>query len=237
MGMGKLIALELRRIRLRPYHLAAGACGAAMLAFLYLMAAIPRMDPADGDTALLASYDFLLGLTQLVFLAVFTVFAGVMSARFVVEGYSGTQALLLFSYPVSRRKVLLVKLAVALLYPAAAMFLWGTAAQGVFFLTEALLPLCPDTLTAGTVLWSLCSLLCRSLLAGLLGLMAAGLGLWRRSIPTAIISALLLSCLACQGLSALLPFRPAMGLALIAGAVPAAWALRYMIRQVDEMEV
>ena len=34
MGMGKLIALELRRIRLRPYHLAAGACGGAMTCLL-----------------------------------------------------------------------------------------------------------------------------------------------------------------------------------------------------------
>ena len=39
--MRKLIALELKRNRLRPYYIAVLICGATMLGFQYLMAAIP----------------------------------------------------------------------------------------------------------------------------------------------------------------------------------------------------
>ena len=43
--MRNLIALELKRNRLRPYHIATLICGVTMLGFQYLMAAIPHMDP------------------------------------------------------------------------------------------------------------------------------------------------------------------------------------------------
>ena len=47
--MHKLIVLELKRNRLRPYHIATLICGVTMLGFQYLMAAIPYMDPTEPD--------------------------------------------------------------------------------------------------------------------------------------------------------------------------------------------
>lgn len=43
--MRNLIALELKRNRLRPYHIATLICGVTMLGFQYLMAAIPIWTP------------------------------------------------------------------------------------------------------------------------------------------------------------------------------------------------
>ena len=50
--MRNLIALELKRNRLRPYHIATLICGVTMLGFQYLMAAIPYMDPTEPDAEL-----------------------------------------------------------------------------------------------------------------------------------------------------------------------------------------
>ena len=43
--MNKLISLEVKRNRLRPYHIAVLICGFILLAFHYFMAAIPLIDP------------------------------------------------------------------------------------------------------------------------------------------------------------------------------------------------
>ena len=62
--MHKLIALELKRNRLRSYHIAVLICGIAMLGFQYLMAAIPYMDPTEPDAELFSQYPFLRGLAR-----------------------------------------------------------------------------------------------------------------------------------------------------------------------------
>ena len=64
--MHKLIVLELKRNRLRPYHIATLICGVTMLGFQYLMAAIPYMDPTEPDAELFSQYPFLMGITCLV---------------------------------------------------------------------------------------------------------------------------------------------------------------------------
>lgn len=66
--MYKLIALELKRNRLRPYHIATLICGVTMLGFQYLMAAIPHMDPTEPDAQLFSQYPFLMGIALIALL-------------------------------------------------------------------------------------------------------------------------------------------------------------------------
>ena len=174
--MRNLIALELKRNRLRSYHIAVLICGVAMLGFQYLMAAIPYMDPTEPDAELFSQYPFLMGITCLVCMAIFSILSAVMASRFVVEEYSGKRAILLLSYPISRKKVLCAKLMLVFAYTAGGMLLCGAVVQAVFFLTESLFPLCSDQLTIKVFLQSLGFLLSCSVLAGLLGVVSLWFG-------------------------------------------------------------
>lgn len=69
--MRNLIALELKRNRLRHYHIATLICGVTMLGFQYLMAAIPHMDLNEPDAELFSQYSFLMRITCLVCMAFF----------------------------------------------------------------------------------------------------------------------------------------------------------------------
>ena len=89
-----------------------------------------------------------------------------MGTRFVIEEYSGAKAVLLFSYPISRKKMMGAKLWLVFCYPVAAMLLCGIVIGGVFFFTESLFPLCADNLTWETIGWAFLSLLFHSLLSG-----------------------------------------------------------------------
>ena len=108
--MTKLLSLELKRNCLRSYNLATVLCGVSLLVFQYFMAAIPYIDPTDADIALFSSYDFLFNLNHLLGMMAFSILGTVMGARFIVEEYSGRRAILLFSYPLSRKKLMGVKL-------------------------------------------------------------------------------------------------------------------------------
>lgn len=210
--MRNLIALELKRNRLRPYHIATLICGVTMLGFQYLMAAIPYMDPTEPDAELFSQYPFLMGITCLVCMAMFSILSAVMASRFVVEEYSGKRAILLLSYPISREKVLCSKLVLVFAYTVGAMLLCGAVIQAMFFLTESLFPLCSDQLTIEVILQSLGFLLCCSVLSGLLGVVSLWFGFHKKSVSMTVVASVVLATIVCQIISAALTFLPIMGI-------------------------
>ena len=235
--MRNLIALELKRNRLRPYHIATLICGVTMLGFQYLMAAIPYMDPTEPDAELFSQYPFLMGITCLVCMAMFSILSAVMASRFVVEEYSGKRAILLLSYPISRKKVLCAKLMLVFAYTAGAMLLCGAAIQTVFFLTELLFPICSDHLTIKVVLQSLGFLFCCSVLAGLMGVIALWFGFRKKSVPVTIVTSVILAALVCQVISAAIQYIPVLWIVIGIAAICSLIAALDLFRHVDGMEV
>lgn len=232
-----LISLEIRRVSLRPYYLAALICSVTMLAFHYFMAAIPLIDPSETDAALFSSYEFLFSLNQLLSLSAFTILGAVMGARFIIEDYSGARAILIFSYPVSRKKIMGAKLLLIFSYSTAAMLLCGVVTGGLFLLTESLFPLCPDTLTAGTAVWIMLSLLCHALFTGFLTLISVWIGFRRKSVPVTIVSAVIVASVVCQVLSAAFAFHPALFLLTGMAAASAVMAVNNLTHSVENMEI
>lgn len=235
--MRKLIALESKRNCLRPYHIAVLICGATMLGFQYLMAAIPHMDPTEPDAELFSQYPFLMGITCLVCMAIFSILSAVMASRFVVEEYGGKRAILLLSYPISRRKVLRTKLMLVFLYTVGAMLLCGAVIQTVFFLTELLFPICSDHLTIKVILQSLGFLLCCSVLAGLMGVIALWFGFRKKSVPVTIVASVILATLVCQVISAAIQYIPILWIVIGIAAICSLIAVLDLFRQVEGMEV
>lgn len=235
--MRNLIALELKRNRLRSYHIAVLICGVTMLGFQYLMAAIPYMDPTEPDAELFSQYPFLMGITCLVCMAIFSILSAVMASRFVVEEYSGKRAILLLSYPISRKKVLSAKLMLVLLYTVGAMLLCGAVIQTVFFLTELLFPICSDHLTIKVVLQSLGFLFCCSVLAGLMGVIALWFGFRKKSVSVTIVASVILTTLVCQVISAAIQYIPILWIVVGIAAIGSWIAVVSLFRQVEGMEV
>lgn len=235
--MIKLAALELRRNSLRPYAIVTGILGGVLLAFWYLMALIPRLDPLDPDAELFSTGSFFTGMNCTVCTACFGVLGAVMAARLVVEEYSGKRVLLLFSYPVRRRRILAAKLLLVSGSTAAGMFLCGLAVQSIFFVSNVFFPFYAGSLGPGAFGQALYVLFCDSLIAGLTAVLAAWVGLWRKSVPAAIVAGVVLVVLVCQVMPVTF-FHPAL-LALfpLLFALPAALAAASLFQQVETMEV
>ena len=235
--MCNLIALELKRNRLRSYHIAVLICGVTMLGFQYLMAAIPYMDPTEPDAELFSQYPFLMGITCLVCMAIFSILSAVMASRFVVEEYSGKRAILLLSYPISRKKVLCAKLMLVFAYTAGGMLLCGAVVQAVFFLTESLFSICSDHLTIKVVLQSLGFLFCCSVLAGLIGVIALWFGFPKKSVSVTIVAAVILATLLCQVISAAIQYFPILWILMGIAAICSWIVVLDLFRQAEGMEV
>lgn len=132
--MNKLIKFELKRNSLKTYHIAVVIITVVILSFLYLLAAIPQIDAADSDTEMFMSYDFIIGLGNIISMAIFSIMSSVMASKFIVDEYTGKKAILLFSYPVDRKKILDAKIIMVFSYTAISMLVCNGIAITVFFI-------------------------------------------------------------------------------------------------------
>ena len=235
--MVRLISLELRRNRLGPYRAAGIICGVALLVFRYFMAFIPIIDPSDPDSGLFGSYDFLTNITDLLGLSMFSILGGVMGSKFVIEEYQGSRAILLFSYPVSRKKILGAKVVLVFLYTSGTMLLCGFAVEILFFAIESVFPVCSGNLTWGTVLTAFASLLCYCLLAGAAAVLSICVGFAKRSVSVTIVASVVMAVMMCQALSMAFACPAVIYIALGVTTVAVIPVVRDMLRRVENLEI
>lgn len=235
--MNKLISLELKRNSLRSYHTGVFISGALMLGLLYLLAAIPKLDPSETDLEMFMSYRSLVGLTNIMLMVIFTILSAVMSSKFIIEEYAGKRAILLFSYPVSRQKVLSAKMCMVFLYTVIAMCLCGTVIFGIFFGTESVFHICSDTLTLPTILYCSFSLVSYSLLAGVWGIVALWIGFGKQSVTVTIVAAVIISVVMCQIMAMTLNYLVGAIMFLVVGSIGAVAAWTNLKRNIANMEV
>ena len=235
--MLSLMRLELKRNKLRTYQLVTVATFLLVLGFTYLFAYVPQFNPDDADLLLFAGYDNVLALSILICMAVFCVLSSVMYARFIIDEYSGKRATLLFSYPVSRRKVLLAKVLVVFLFNVIAMLLCSVLALGIFSITEQFAPMVSDTLTAATLLQSMRNILIMAVIAPSLGVVAAGIGFIQKSVPTTIVSAVVMISVLGNFMSGALQNAAFSLVLLCISALAAALTCGLLMGKVNTMEV
>ena len=235
--MNRLIRLELRRTSIRPYNAVVLIIAAALLGFLYLLALIPKMDPAESDINMFADYDSLTGIINILAMVIFTVLAAVMYAKVAVEEYSSKRAILLFSYPISRIKIFFAKIGIVFLYTVSAMFVTGLAVFLIFFFMEYLFQLCDDVLSIQVILKTLATLLGCSVLAGALGSISLWFGFWKKSISVTIVSAAIMAVVVCQIMAAAMGHLAVLWIFVSAGLVCTSLLLLRLSQKISNMEV
>lgn len=206
--MNKLIQFELKRNSLKPYHIAVGIITIVILGLLYLFAAIPRIDSADADAEMFMSYEFIVGLGNIISMAIFSIMSAAMASKIIVDEYTEKKAILLFSYPVARKKVLDAKITTVFSYTVVSMLICNGVALTIFLATESLFPLCQDTINAGLILNCILFLFCCSLIAALLGVISLWFGFIKKSVIVTIISACVIVSILCQVIAMTLFARP-----------------------------
>lgn len=131
-------------------------------------------------------------------IAAFCVLSAVMHSKFIIEDYSGKRPVLLFSYPVGRIKVLLSKLSLVGLFTIISMVASNVLIFSVFWVTEKIIRLVKEEFTFPDMLQAINITLVMAFIAAIIGIVAVGIGFAKKSIPTTIVSAVLMASLMCN---------------------------------------
>lgn len=196
--MIKLMKLELKKVNIRPYVYGGVAIMVVMIGLLFLFAYAPKLEPNDPDLLLFFGYSKIISLYGVVHMSVFAVLSSIMFSRFVSDEYLGKASILLFSYPIQRRKLFCSKILIVTLFITFFMVLSSLISYLVFGLIEWTIPIVNSSITLPIILHAVRHILVMVFAAISIGIIATGIGFIKNSLPTTIISALILSSLLCN---------------------------------------
>jgi ABC-type transport system involved in multi-copper enzyme maturation permease subunit len=190
-NMLKLMKLELRKHKVNTYITSSIIICLVLIGFFYLLAYAPRIED-DPDLLLFASYNNIVWLFGILSMSIFCVLSSVMYSRFVIEEYTGKRSILLFSYPLKRKKVFLAKLAVVAMFTIAAMTVSNLLSFTIFFTTESIWPLVNDTLSGAVLMRALKITLISAITIAGMGIVSMAIGFAKKSVPVTIVSTFVL---------------------------------------------
>lgn len=196
--MIKLIKLELAKNKLNIYMWATLCIFVFGLGVCFLTAYIPQLEgtsaamPSSVDITMFSQWSNFISLISILFVAAFSVLSAVMHTKFTVEEYTGKRAILLFSYPLSRSKILFAKCSLVFLFTVIAMMISNIAAISIFAAISNTFGIMPELFNSSMIQDLLTTSGISALLAASVGLVAMRVGFWRKSLVATVVTSFLL---------------------------------------------
>lgn len=234
----KLLRLELKKVNIISYCIAAFAIFTCLLGLTYIFAWVPSLGTADPNAMeLFSTYSGIAAMGGAVGLMAFSALASAMGYQYVLKEYSGANAILLFTYPIGRKAVVWEKIKLLLLFVSATTFVCTFGGFIVFALTGHMFSLVDDNLQLIDIALALRNALVLACLTDGIALCSLRIGFIRKSNSMTVIGAILLSMLLVN-LAADINQRFAVVLGLSAAIFAIGLLLTWdMARKVERMEV
>ncbi|MDN3015876.1 ABC transporter permease [Paenibacillus sp. BSR1-1] len=235
--MVNLLKLELKKTNIRTYIISASIIGICMLGIIYLFAYAPKIEPKDPDMKMFAGYENIIPLFNTICMFAFSLLSSVMFSKIVIEEYAGKRTTLLFSYPVSRRKVFLAKIAVVSLFVVTAMITSCISIFTIFGISESISPVVDGNITFEIINRAAKTTFYMSISAVSVGIISMAIGFIKKSIPTTIISSVLLCSLLSNIVAGSISADSAIIIFTIILVLISVLVINIMTRKINCMEV
>lgn len=232
-----LMKLEIQKHTIRTFIRSSIIITIIMIGLIFLFAFAPYLEPTDSDMLIFSTYSNTIKLFGAVNMAVFCVFSCVIYSRFIIEAYKGKQLILLFSYPVNHKKILLSKIVTVVIITSLSMLISNVFVFSIFYISEAIHPIVADKFTMHVLVETVKTSLIMVITSTSLSLIATGIGFYTKSVPSTIITGVILSSISCNiafySLNEDIIFLLYMFTSLVVSTVTILW----LISKVNKLEV
>ena len=188
-----LMELELRKVNIRPYIYVGFAAILCMVGLLYTFAMIAHVG-GDSDAAEFSTYYNIWVLVNALQTAAYSILMAVMFSTFLLKDYTGKNAVLVFSYPTERKKLLQCKIALVSLFIVAFMIGGTILMYAIFTLSEAVFPLVPDQPSIGLFIRVLGDTVLCMFITFCIGLISVRVGFSKKSVQITIVTSVIICC-------------------------------------------
>ncbi|RJE87527.1 ABC transporter permease [Paenibacillus sp. 1011MAR3C5] len=193
--MMQLIKLEFKKGRMTGYLWGSLITYGVILGFLLL---IYMVEGPTQEEPIFQSNADMLSLIDTLIRATFIIYASVLLSKLVIGEFQNKTMALLFAYPVSRKKLLTAKLSMVFVWTLANVIIANFVIGTIFLTINANLAYVPDTITSELLINHGTSIITNAIAAAGMSLLPLTIGMRKKSVPSTIVTAVLLVMLVCS---------------------------------------
>ncbi|PQZ58409.1 hypothetical protein CQZ94_03580 [Bacillus sp. MYb209] len=190
--MLRLMKLEMKKFKLGWYVKGAIIANIAILALLIFVSIVSQI---EGDPEIRDPQAILLMASALV-RATFIIFGGVLIAKLIIDEYKNKTILLMFSYPINRKKMMISKLAITAIVTFITVILSNVLVVGLFFGIDSYFSILPNSFTVDQLIQEGVNLVPLAIATAGISLIPLYFGMRKHSVPTTIVSSIIVVLIA-----------------------------------------
>ena len=187
--MLNLIKLEIKKFKLQRYIGAAIITQLLLLFFLIGLQVIFQIENEPVSEIIEASMVVIDRMSSVTF----SIFASVMLANIVISEYSKNTISLIFMYPISRKKIFLVKLIIIASFTFINIVISNIVLSAGLIVLNSTFNSFPIALTVNGLILSIPSIVLSAILVSATALIPLYFGMKKKSTPTVIVSSIIVS--------------------------------------------
>ncbi|MFK4322090.1 MULTISPECIES: ABC transporter permease [Bacillus] len=190
--MLRLMKLELRKFKLGWYVKRAVIANIVILALLIFVSIVAQIeeDPKIRDPQIILS------MASALVRATFIIFGGVLIAKLIIDEYKSKTILLMFSYPINRKKMMVSKLAITATLTFITVILSNILVVGIFFGIDSYFSILPNSFTVDQLIQEGINLIPLAIATAGISLIPLYFGMRKRSVPATIVSSIIVVLIA-----------------------------------------
>ena len=187
-----LMKLELKKFKLGWYVKRAIIANIVILALMIFVSIIAQV---EGD-AEIRNPETILLMASTIVRATFIIFGSVLIARLIIGEYKNKTILLMFSYPINRKKMMASKLAITAIVTFITVIVSNILVVGIFFGIDSYFSILPHSFTVDQLVQEGIKLVPLAIATAGMSLIPLYFGMRKRSVPTTIVSSLIVVSIA-----------------------------------------
>ncbi|KAA0803531.1 ABC transporter permease [Bacillus sp. JAS102] len=187
-----LMKLELKKFKLGWYVKRAIIANIVILSLMIFVSIIAQV---EGD-AEIRNPETILLMASTIVRATFIIFGSVLIARLIIGEYKNKTILLMFSYPINRKKMMASKLAITAIVTFITVIVSNILVVGIFFGIDSYFSILPNSFTVDQLVQEGIKLVPLAIATAGMSLIPLYFGMRKRSVPTTIVSSLIVVSIA-----------------------------------------
>ncbi|MED1408994.1 MULTISPECIES: ABC transporter permease [Bacillus] len=229
--MLRLMKLELKKFKLGWYVKGAIIANITILALLILAGFVAQI---EGDPEI-RDPQAILSMASVSVRGTFIIFGGVLIAKLIIDEYKNKTILLMFSYPINRKKMMISKLAITATLTFITVILSNILVVGIFFGIDSYFSILPNPFTVDQLIQEGVNLVPLAIATAGISLIPLYFGMRKHSVPTTIVSSIIVVIIAINN-QPIFPIATFLPLQFTFAAIGMAIAY-YGIRNIEREDV
>ncbi|MDR2995557.1 MAG: ABC transporter permease [Bacillus cereus] len=190
--MLRLMKLEMKKNKFGWYVRGAIIANIAILALLIFVGYVAQI---EGDPEM-RDPQIILSMASVSVRGTFIIFGAVLIAKLIIDEYKSKTILLMFSYPINRKKMMISKLIITAILTCITVILSNILVIGIFFGIDSYFSILSNPFTVDQLMQEGIKLVPLAIAAAGMSLIPLYFGMRKHSVPTTIVSSLIVVAIA-----------------------------------------